>query len=614
MEGAWAERLSIIGLRIKQWGMWMASERTWIIGSAAECDLVVSQPTVSGRHCRLSRTPSGFLLEDLGSTNGTFINGFRISSTSPVTPQDTITLGKQTPMPWPPMETDPRRVIRIGRAPDNDVVADFANVSSQHAQLIVDERGITLEDLGSTNGTAVGVPENRVTRAPVQPHDTIFLASLPFRVSSLIQGRAEPLVMAQATQVVPTQVVARPDLAAPQSPGSLYYPPSRPPRTRQPSSLSVVWIAAATVFIVITIAGIGFGLRSPSTPATADSNGLPSTPSESTRPTQPPDGIAPPRDAKSPNENSGPDTKSSGSDEAVDSVTTSPTPSTTSTPVPANCLYSVCATAPSEPQKGLGTDAATESEAQTYRLGTACAISERQLVTSAAVILSFELLREKYPIQTVYCPPLKRELAIGKTGIHPAFLEAETEAREARAAFESALAEARGRKVPEQEKSAVNEKLAQLYRTFADAAQRQVHFDIGVLEVKEPLPQWLPVAPDERKLRPKSGVRVLGLAFDAEDPYLDRETPAPVAEMASRVMGTLPIADSRETALRFVGSCGPEHLVQNWFGSPVLNGQSQVIAIYSRPVPDSNPTKPPPGDAFEGPLASRIAELLPSIK
>ena len=78
----------------------MAS-KNWIIGADATCDVVVGQPTVSGRHCRLSQTPEGFLLQDLQSSNGTFVNGRRLREPLVVSPQDSITLGRSVPMPWP---------------------------------------------------------------------------------------------------------------------------------------------------------------------------------------------------------------------------------------------------------------------------------------------------------------------------------------------------------------------------------------------------------------------------------------------------------------------------------------------------------------------------------
>ena len=84
----------------------MASQRSWLVGGDPHCDIVVDQPTVSGRHCRLSRTHEGFTLEDLQSRNGTFVNGVRIEVPTRVTKADTITLGRNVPMPWPEERSD----------------------------------------------------------------------------------------------------------------------------------------------------------------------------------------------------------------------------------------------------------------------------------------------------------------------------------------------------------------------------------------------------------------------------------------------------------------------------------------------------------------------------
>lgn len=49
-----------------------------ILGSSTDADLVVVKPTVSRRHARLEVGPAGVTIEDLGSTNGTAVNGVRI--------------------------------------------------------------------------------------------------------------------------------------------------------------------------------------------------------------------------------------------------------------------------------------------------------------------------------------------------------------------------------------------------------------------------------------------------------------------------------------------------------------------------------------------------------
>jgi pSer/pThr/pTyr-binding forkhead associated (FHA) protein len=153
--------------------------QTWIIGSGAQCDLVVNSPGVSGRHCRLAATGDGYTIEDLGSTNGTYVNGARITTRYRVTRRDTITLGLNAPMPWPPEPAARSVVLTIGREPDNDFVINLLMVSGHHARVIWNgEPGSAMiEDLGSANGTAVGSPDQKITRSSFTAADTIYLGS-----------------------------------------------------------------------------------------------------------------------------------------------------------------------------------------------------------------------------------------------------------------------------------------------------------------------------------------------------------------------------------------------------------------------------------------------------
>lgn len=49
-----------------------------LIGRGSRCNLVLDDPTVSRRHAELQREDQGWLLTDLGSTNGTWVNGWRV--------------------------------------------------------------------------------------------------------------------------------------------------------------------------------------------------------------------------------------------------------------------------------------------------------------------------------------------------------------------------------------------------------------------------------------------------------------------------------------------------------------------------------------------------------
>ena len=65
-------------------------------------------------------------------------------------------------------------IIRLGKATDNEVVADHPHVSRHHARLTRDQEGrLLLEDLGSTNGTFVN--DAQVLRKYVVPTDRVRL-------------------------------------------------------------------------------------------------------------------------------------------------------------------------------------------------------------------------------------------------------------------------------------------------------------------------------------------------------------------------------------------------------------------------------------------------------
>jgi hypothetical protein len=63
------------------------------VGRSAGNDLVLADPEVSRRHMRVVRRADGFAVEDTGSTNGTFVNGQRISHLTLLQDGDAIDLG-----------------------------------------------------------------------------------------------------------------------------------------------------------------------------------------------------------------------------------------------------------------------------------------------------------------------------------------------------------------------------------------------------------------------------------------------------------------------------------------------------------------------------------------
>lgn len=70
-------------------------ERTlFSIGRDAQCDLAISDMTVSRFHARLERTTDGWLLTDLASTNGTRVNGWRVRDQVRVRAGDLLRFGE----------------------------------------------------------------------------------------------------------------------------------------------------------------------------------------------------------------------------------------------------------------------------------------------------------------------------------------------------------------------------------------------------------------------------------------------------------------------------------------------------------------------------------------
>jgi hypothetical protein len=64
-----------------------------VVGTAPDCDVVMKEASISGRHAEFMSTGNGFRINDLGSTNGTFVNDKRVT-TSDLIDNDNVRLGR----------------------------------------------------------------------------------------------------------------------------------------------------------------------------------------------------------------------------------------------------------------------------------------------------------------------------------------------------------------------------------------------------------------------------------------------------------------------------------------------------------------------------------------
>ena len=177
--------------------------KTWLVGSAPECEICLNSASVSGRHCRLTQYPDSYVLEDLGSTNGTYVNGYRLSPNSPVylTRTDNVTLGQKTAFPWPSdgqasrsggsnrSDSQDRQTVTIGRDPESVVRLDYPMISWNHARILRAGNAFVIEDLQSTNGTSLNRIDNRITRSELQPTDDVYFGSYKMPASRLLAGK-----------------------------------------------------------------------------------------------------------------------------------------------------------------------------------------------------------------------------------------------------------------------------------------------------------------------------------------------------------------------------------------------------------------------------------------
>jgi pSer/pThr/pTyr-binding forkhead associated (FHA) protein len=65
------------------------------VGRDLSNDIVINDPEISRRHARLFNQGNTYVLEDLGSTNGSFVNGQRLMGPNVLRPGDMITFGER---------------------------------------------------------------------------------------------------------------------------------------------------------------------------------------------------------------------------------------------------------------------------------------------------------------------------------------------------------------------------------------------------------------------------------------------------------------------------------------------------------------------------------------
>ncbi|MCC9606116.1 FHA domain-containing protein [Blastopirellula sp. JC732] len=541
-------------------------DRKWIIGASSDCDLVVDQQTVSGRHCALERVGGQWFVEDLSSTNGVYVNGERISERRPITRNDLVTLGKNVTLPWPEVGDEPAAPpvappaaqaseqpapatpprpygtkITIGRTPGNDVVINHPSVSSKHAILYIEDGTITLQDLHSSNGTYLGADCERVHEAVVQPSDIVYFGEHQTTITDLLLSS--------------DKTIAGVSLNLPPLEGS-------PSESADSQRKNVILILSAGGLVVLLGLILILFWNGPAKDKDVADNG----------------------------------DNANATANPVETTTTDENATPVSVP----------------PKKVEPTEAAYQlmiadpEGKEHYRIGTAVAVGPRQLVTSATCKAIANLAHQRFPNVVLQGPTQPR---IIKFVAHPTYLQKFSEGDDAERKFKELIAKVE-KLSPEQD---MQSQLREAYHHYMTIADQPHHFDVAVIEVDSDLPTWLPVAP-ATILAPQTGLSILSFAFDRVAPFTEiQSTPQPRTDKG-RVRQTIGAAGDPSNPRLLVGQLPQvdpaDHLGLNFTGAAILDSEKRLVALYSRITPARELNSPTTGEQFDATVLSDVSDFL----
>jgi pSer/pThr/pTyr-binding forkhead associated (FHA) protein len=95
------------------------------IGRGDANDVVIGQPEISRHHCRLTWNGSRYVVQDLGSKNGTYVNGMRVRTSKDVYEGDLIGVGQSLLLSFSgrrPAAAPPMRAASAEQAPSGSML------------------------------------------------------------------------------------------------------------------------------------------------------------------------------------------------------------------------------------------------------------------------------------------------------------------------------------------------------------------------------------------------------------------------------------------------------------------------------------------------------------
>ncbi|MCG3173014.1 MAG: hypothetical protein GMKNLPBB_01190 [Myxococcota bacterium] len=234
-------------------------EEVITIGRDPGNDLILNAPSVSRNHARIYIWEGQCCIQDLGSSNGVYVNGHKITEAVSIDPSCSIDVGGfeiafagseaarfdekprvQSPslkavsgkfagqsFPFPP-----DRSFTLGRIEQgNGIVVADNSISRQHVRISIQGAQWIIQDLGSSNGTHVN--GNKITTSPLDPGDKVRIGVIDFEFT------------------VPGVAPAAGPAGRPATGGLAAAPPPPPKPALDKNELRNLWILAGVFLVVL---------------------------------------------------------------------------------------------------------------------------------------------------------------------------------------------------------------------------------------------------------------------------------------------------------------------------------------------------------------------------
>ncbi|MDX2141198.1 MAG: FHA domain-containing protein [Chloroflexota bacterium] len=207
------------------------------LGRGSKNDIIIHDNEISREHCVFRRVMDDYEVQDLNSSNGTFVNGQRVQAVWLLQPGAIVEFGDTITMEYeriarkgaaaaPELEATGKAdadtvlhyslmmtmgpemgqvhrldslIVTVGRDLTNDIVIQDPEISRFHMRLRRTDKGYSVEDMGSTNGTFVN--GNLVEGAKLLNADDVIRLARQVRLQYV--ARPEPVKSLHDETIVP---------------------------------------------------------------------------------------------------------------------------------------------------------------------------------------------------------------------------------------------------------------------------------------------------------------------------------------------------------------------------------------------------------------------------